>query len=55
MSMNNLERLECLIERCNEVINAYNGLINKQEMPENFYRPWDNFMDALERIEEGMK
>lgn len=59
MSMNDKERLQCLIDHCNSVKEAYNGLINKHgsdtEKPENWFRPWDDFLDALEAIEEGMR
>lgn len=55
MSMNDRERLECLIDHCNAVIERYQGLIEAMPKPDDWFRPWDDFRDALETIEEGMK
>lgn len=59
MSMNNDERLECLINHCNEVVDKYTHALNQygyeQKLGDSFYETWDKFVDALENIEEGLK
>lgn len=59
MSMNDKERLECLIDHCNALIVNYSKVIEQYgydyEKPIKFFEAWDDFVDALETIEEGMK
>jgi hypothetical protein len=59
MSMTNEERLECLIDHCNKVIDKYTYVINAygyhEKLNDSFYEIWDKFVDAVETIEEGMK
>lgn len=59
MSMNDKERLECLIDHCNAVIDKYSYALNQygydQKLNDSFFEVWDKFVDALENIEEGMQ
>ena len=59
MSMNDKERLECLIDHCNALIVSYSSTIEQHghdyEKPMSYFEAWDDFVDALENIEEGMK
>lgn len=59
MSMNDKERLECLIDHCNAVILNYSKVIEQYgydyQKPQSYFEAWDDFVDALETIEGGMK
>jgi CYTH domain-containing protein len=59
MSMNDRERLECLIDHCNAVIDKYRYTIEQHgydyQKPSSYFEAWDDFVDALENIEEGLK
>jgi CYTH domain-containing protein len=64
MSMNDKERLtaealECLIDLCNEVIEKYRYTIEQHgydyQKPQSYFEAWDDFVDALETIEDQLR